>query len=675
MKNADAIRDIGSDGSLRSLMALGALNLPIAGVVLSGVGLILTAWIGVAGADEKVQTALLAGWLMLIVLQLIQGVGSYGRKLLRARIGCRGALLGSYGRWYEQAERELRESEQRFQTLSEGIPIGIFHTDVEGQCIYANSRLQAITRLSLEQSLTEGWRRVIHPDDRVRILDLWGCGLREQTPFESEFRIVRLPDEVRWVHLRIGPVFADDLVTFVGTMEDITERKQSEQYRQQSTADLKATKEVQEQDRQRLTQLVADLNVARQQAEQATQAKSEFLANMSHEIRTPMTAILGYTDLLIDDYQECGPLLESLQIIQRNGNYLLEIINDILDLTKIEAGKLVIERIRCSPLQAVAEVHSLLQFRAEAKGLKFVVENGGRIPDTIETDPTRLRQILMNLAGNAIKFTTAGSVRLVSRYIEAASPDGESLMQFTVIDSGIGMDDHQMDKLFQPFTQADTSTTRKFGGTGLGLTITKRLARMLGGDVTVSSAPGMGSTFQVTIRAGAALSAPRLSKSPNTAEAALSKTAPLPVKSVQSLHNCRVLLVDDGLDNRRLISFLLNKAGADTCLAENGQIALELTLSAWRAGRPFDAILMDMQMPVLDGYEATRQLRAQGYRHPIIALTAHAMSGDRDRCLAAGCDDYARKPIDRAQLILTILQNLRHGEPLPQQPGENPPAL
>ncbi len=406
--------------------------------------------------------------------------------------------------------------------------------------------------------------------------------------------------------------------------------------------------------------MMEDIAAARAAAEEATLAKSEFLANMSHEIRTPMTAILGYLDLVVEGCpRQCEfgnqEHQEHLATISRNADHLLRLINDILDLSKIEAGKLEAERTSCSVIQLVADIASLMQVRADARGLCFKTEFVGPIPECIESDATRLKQILINLVGNAIKFTETGSVRLVTQFLPAAANSGgssEPMLQFQVIDTGIGMTPEQLSKLFQPFSQADASTTRRFGGTGLGLAITSRLANILGGNVTAESCPGKGSTFRVTIATGPLEDTAFLDQLSTviTVKAETdSGTA-----GEQMLPTCRILLAEDGPDNQRLLSAVLRKAGAEVVVAENGRVAVEMALTAWEEGAAFDAILMDMQMPVLDGYDATRSLRQKGYTGIIIALTAHAMSEDRERCLSAGCDDYASKPIDRKRLIGTI---------------------
>jgi len=406
---------------------------------------------------------------------------------------------------------------------------------------------------------------------------------------------------------------------------------------------------------------VTDLVEARRAAEAANRAKSEFLANMSHEIRTPLTAILGFTEILLgeDGLENVPPeRVQAFQTIHRNGHYFLQLINGILDLSKIEAGKLEVERTPCSPAQVLADVGSLMRLRADAKNLPLEIESAGPLPEFIRSDPTRLRQILINLVGNAIKFTETGAVRVVGRLLQ--NRDKPPMLQVDVIDTGIGMTQEQIARLFQPFAQADSSTTKRFGGTGLGLIISKRLAEMLGGDVSAKSTPGKGSTFTVRVETGS-LEGVAMLDNPFEVVARRNEKPQAPAAADIKL-DCRILLAEDGPDNQRLISFLLKKAGAEVALAENGHIAVEYALAARKKGKPFDLILMDMQMPLMDGYAATRMLRDVDYTGPIVALTAHAMEGDREKCLAAGCNDYATKPINREKFLSTVARHLKPGK-------------
>ena len=391
-----------------------------------------------------------------------------------------------------------------------------------------------------------------------------------------------------------------------------------------------------------LAVLARDRDEARRAAQEASRLKSEFLAHTSHEIRTPMTALVGYTELLGDPDLSPAERAEGLATVRRNGEHLMTIVNDILDLSKIESGRMTIERMACSPFALVAEVAAVLRPRAAHDGLDVEVGYRSPLPETIETDPTRLRQILLNLVGNAIKFTPRGSVRL------EVGPVEDTRLCFEVIDTGIGLDAEQQARLFTAFSQADASTTRRFGGTGLGLAISKRLAGMLGGDLRVRSVPGEGSTFTLTIDVGS-LAGVRLLDRPPEVRAAAER--PEPSADERQALRGRILLAEDGLDARRLLARHLRAAGAEVETAENGLVACELALRAAEAGAPYDLILMDMQMPELDGYAAAARLRAAGYRGPIVALTAHAMEDERARCLGAGCDGFATKPILRRALI------------------------
>lgn len=413
-----------------------------------------------------------------------------------------------------------------------------------------------------------------------------------------------------------------------------------------------------ESQRQALAQQTAAVESARAAAYSAAATKTEFIANMSHEIRTPMTSILGYVGIMLEEVnvdRSAARWETALNTIRRNGNHLLEIINDLLDVAKIESGKMTVEIIPCDVLRVVEDATALLRHRADEKNLALRVEYVGEIPDTIYTDPTRLRQILLNLIGNAVKFTERGEVLLRVGLVPGEPP---SQIEFAVIDTGIGMTADQLGRLFEPFMQADNSTSRKFGGTGLGLTISRQLARLLHGDIEVASELGRGSEFRVRVATGN-LTDVVMIHSPSSPSPQIDASSSSPVTL-----DCRILLAEDGPDNQRLISFLLRKAGAEVVIVDNGQAAVDTVLAAERQAvrlpgdpsGPFDVVLMDMQMPILDGCQATEALRRAGYARPIIALTANAMPEDRERCLAAGCTDFATKPVQRTVLFETILK-------------------
>jgi PAS domain S-box-containing protein len=394
----------------------------------------------------------------------------------------------------------------------------------------------------------------------------------------------------------------------------------------------------------RYKEIQAELEKAKYAAEVANATKSSFLANMSHEIRTPLGAVLGFSELLITEELTSPERSNYIEIIRRNGQLLSNIINDILDLSKVEAGKLEVERTDAPLSEILKELASILSLEASAKGIELKVTSEGVIPQQIRTDPLRLRQILLNIVGNAIKFTEKGSVTVRVKLQHCA--DDKMKLAFIVADTGEGIPPEKLERIFAPFSQADVSTTRKFGGTGLGLALSKKLAQILGGDVILSrSEPGQGSTFVVTIDPG--ISEKVLFQS---SEQMVSNVIPLtkPVEDL-NLSQLKILVVDDSTDNQALIKRILKVLGASVVTANNGREAVERALSD-----NFNLVLMDIQMPVMDGYEAVRTLREQGYQKPIIALTAHAMKEEYNRSLQSGFDDHITKPIDRKVLVRTL---------------------
>jgi signal transduction histidine kinase/ActR/RegA family two-component response regulator len=400
-------------------------------------------------------------------------------------------------------------------------------------------------------------------------------------------------------------------------------------------------------------QVQKSLQQAKEAAEAANRAKSAFLANMSHEIRTPMTAILGFADLLMSPNVAAEEHREYLETIRKNGNALLELIGNILDLSKIEAEKLSLDLVDCSAPDIIRDVLATAQVRSREKGLALGVHYDFPLPEAIRTDPVRLRQILMNLVGNAIKFTDEGSVRITVGCLPQG--DGSLRMRFAVSDTGIGIGPERVAELFQPFMQVDSSSARRYGGTGLGLAISRRLASMLGGEIQVVSEPGRGSTFTLTLDLPPRPDVRMLSALPGVLEAAKELVAENPKAP---LHG-RVLLAEDAPDIQRVICHLLKKMSLEVDVAENGRVACEKAVQSADAGAPFDVILTDIQMPEMDGYEAVRWLRTHGWRGPVIALTAHAMVGDREKCLDAGCDDYITKPVTMADLRRVLTQYLK----------------
>ncbi|QDV39500.1 response regulator [Tautonia plasticadhaerens] len=473
---------------------------------------------------------------------------------------------------------------------------------------------------------------IVHPDDLERSRGAI-AELAEGRPLDAFEHRLRCKDgSDRWIAWTTAPYAAEGLIYCVG--RDTTDRKQAEQA----------------------------LLDSKRHAEAASRAKSEFLANMSHEIRTPMTAILGYADILASRLR--GPEdQDCVETIRRNGRFLIQVINDILDLSKIEAGKLEIQPERIEPARIVEEVRSLMDVRAREKGLPLEVRYDGPIPRAIESDPTRLRQILINLVGNAIKFTESGLVRVVVRF-----EPGPGRLVFEVEDSGIGLTPEQQAGLFRPFTQADGTMTRRFGGTGLGLVICRRLVEMLGGEIAVDSAPGRGSTFSFSVTSPPMRGEPMVE--PGDAERPPSRPdakADLPPRL-----EGRILVVDDLPEIRLVARHHLERAGVEVLDAPDGRQALEAVDRADREARPIDAIVLDVQMPVMDGLETVSRLRAIGFDRPIIALTAHAMQGDRERILDAGFDDHLAKPIDGGQLVMLLGSALRRPATEPPPPAPCP---
>ncbi|WP_372896124.1 CheR family methyltransferase [Stieleria sp.] len=459
---------------------------------------------------------------------------------------------------------------------------------------------------------------LVHPDDVESLKQAWQDAIEGSDTYDSEFRIIRPDGEVRWMN-GLGEVVRDEgkVIQMYGVNWDSTEEHlQAEALRE-----------------------------SERRAHQASASKSEFLANMSHEIRTPMTAILGYAELLKElvDHEES---LQYLQTIRRNGDYLLEIINDILDLSKIEAGKLEVQQECFEPSRLIEDVRSIMEVRAKEGGLTLEIEYDGKLPKVIQSDAKRLKQILINLVGNAIKFTKHGRVKIRIRFDLSSQQ-----LQFDVIDTGIGISDDQMSQLFKPFSQGDASVTRHFGGTGLGLAISQRLAEMLGGNITASSTEGVGSTFTLRIATGDVSQSDLVRyvepRPDDGSESTLEDSEPHKL-------SCHVLVVDDRQDIRYLSKHILSKAGATVDECEDGLLAVEHLTACLKTGDCPDLILLDMQMPNLDGYSTSKKLCEIGYRGPIIALTADAMQGDMNRCLEAGCNDYLSKPIDAGKMLRVI---------------------
>lgn len=404
-----------------------------------------------------------------------------------------------------------------------------------------------------------------------------------------------------------------------------------------------------------ISKLLMILENALHAANNANKAKSTFLANMSHEIRTPLTAIIGYAEVSLDGNQTLQERSTALKTIVRSGNHLLNIINDILDFSKVEANQLDVEIISVDLFQLVFDVESIMKPQAEKKGLQFSFVYDFPLPTKFATDPVRLKQILLNLCSNAIKFTEKGAVAIT------ISCDGANqIMQFIVKDTGIGMTEKQVAKLFKPFQQADSSITRRFGGTGLGLSLSKRLTEMLGGTVKVKSHPGSGTSFTVRVKTGSLINSQFVHS--------LKQITPIKETALNYIGDValagRVLLAEDNPTNQQLLSMLLQKMGIEVSVAENGEVAVRMAQE-----HHYDLIYMDMQMPVLSGVDAVKTLRSLKYEQPIVALTANATTEDKMICINAGCNDFLTKPIPREKLYDMTSRYLQPAKQL-QRPSE-----
>ncbi|MEO5667623.1 MAG: response regulator [Bdellovibrionota bacterium] len=503
---------------------------------------------------------------------------------------------------------EIKRGEERYQLLAELSPLIIWTVTEHSEFKFRNQSWFDYTGIARDKSKAGDWVAMIHPDDRAGIFEVWSHAVQHGTGFETEVRYRRGRDgEYRW-HLSKGKILPkrpNEPREWQGVALDIHERILIEE----------------------------SLLKSQTLAENANLAKTRFLANISHEIRTPISAIMGFLEILREPGLTMDQIESSLAIVDRNSKHLLRLIDDLLDSSKLEAGKMTLEHIDYDIRELLGDLEPIYRTRAETKGIRFNVNIEAEVPPSLKGDPGRLRQILGNVVSNAIRFTDKGRVDMLVQWQAGR-------LTITVLDTGRGISAEQAMHLFQPFTQADLSTTRRYGGTGLGLALARGLARLHSGDLRLKeSALNQGSTFEITLSA--------------EASHAVTPEVTLLRMGVTDLSGMRVLVVEDTPDTRLFITSFLERAGATVETAADGREGVERAMVG-----NFDVVLMDMQMPWLDGLEATRELRRSGFMIPIVALTAHAQQEERLRSLEAGCNDHITKPIERQHLIDVVA---RHG--------------
>lgn len=535
--------------------------------------------------------------------------------------------------YMKKIEADLEHSEARLEESTLTKHIGFWNADpVSGMCYICPTMAKDWGFDHSKNPIhSDQIMNAIHPSDRAEIWIAVEKALLNNIPYYCEYRVIRPDGSTIWIESR-GEYIKDingQPFRFAGTSTDITDRVETK---------LKLTQELEE-----LKETVTQLKQAQALAEHANKNKTVFLANVSHEIRTPLTAILGFADLLKD-----GPIsdIEKTQFaetINRNGNALIKIIDDVLDLSKVEANCLELEKIELSPQQLLHDVVHQFKGKAHSKNIYVLLDIQNELPQTILSDSVRIQQVLTNLLSNALKFTDQGGVVVqVKSYVKEQS---KAEIQIRVIDTGIGLTEDQKERLFQPFSQAELSTTRKFGGNGLGLALSKHLAEALGGQLIIERGEkDMGCTFAFTLTADI----------PAASAVKIETKKSLQQMDFVPLSGFNILLAEDSVDNQYFVEKFLTKHGATVSVVSNGHEVLQQSEK-----QNFDIILMDIEMPEMDGYEATRILRQRGFKKPILALTAHAMAEERTKTREAGCDGHLTKPIDTTQLLATLENHLK----------------
>lgn len=574
---------------------------------------------------------------------------------------------------WKQAEQALSESEQRYATLASTAPVGIYRTNLQGECLYVNERWCKIAGLTAAAAQGMGWLNALHPQDRASVAQSWNRLVQTGERFRLEYRFQRPDGSMTWVFGQAVQERDDNgaVKGYVGTITDISDRKRLEQDLRQINAELE----------QRVADRTQDLQHAMESAQTANRAKTAFLANMSHELRTPLNAILGFSQLLNRDSNLTANQQEQVNIINRSGSHLLNLINDVLSMAKIEAGQTTLTVNRFELRELLRDLEELFRLKSEAKQLTLTVQIDSRVPHRIQTDEIKLRQVLINLVGNAIKFTQQGhvTVRVWPEADSDASTAGKDRagkdragkdtvsLHFEVADTGFGIALDEQDRVFEPFGQTQTGRSSQ-EGSGLGLPISRQFVQLMGGELCLHSTLNQGSVFYFTIPVESVAAEDRLPDA--LAQSVVGLAADQP--------SYRLLVVEDNPDSRRFLMQLLSTVGFEVQTAVNGQEAVQ----RWQTWAP-DLVWMDMRMPVMDGYRATQQIRQLEQQivkgrpaTKILALTASAFEDDRPAILAAGCDDILFKPVTEADLFEKITQHLgvryRYQQPAsqPTEPAE-----
>ncbi len=520
-------------------------------------------------------------------------------------------------------EHRILESEERFRTLAETIPQIVFTADEFGHVNYVNKKWFEFTGQRFTDGISrEQIREALHPNDLPLVRDKWKAAVTGARAFEIEYRMKTATGTYRWVIVRASPLLdrTGKTTRWFGSCTDIDGHRR----------------------------LNDELWIERDRAQQANRMKSSFLANMSHEIRTPLGAILGFTELLGDGALPQSERNEYLGIIARNSRSLSRIVDDVLDLSKVEAGLLVLEKIAFCPRTLLRDIVTLFSERARKKDLTIDLKIGDDVPSSLISDPLRLRQVINNLLSNALKFTEKGGVTIEIKRVGLT-------IQISVDDSGPGIEKEHASALFQPFIQGDETMSRKHGGTGLGLHLSKKLTEALGGSLKFDDSKELpGSRFVLCI--------PLQEASVADADHWRNELGTFREQNIRDLDGVRILVVDDAPDNQKLLERILARTGARVDFAKNGLVAVERAVS-----EHFDLILMDLQMPDLDGFEATRQIREKQILTPIVALTAHAVEEVRERCESLGFNGFLTKPID-SKALMTVVRDLTAPELISKKP-------